>query len=87
MSQKEFHQKTHKIAVLAYLMSEVLDEINADSTQALNFKSKCDQIQGFCETILTESFSVKTIKSTTYLQELSNKVDTVIRKNYQQIKE
>ena len=87
MSQKELHQKTHKIAVLAYLMSEALEEINADSAQALGFKSRCDGMIGFCETILNESFAVKTIKNTTYLQDLSNKVDTVIRKNYQQIKE
>jgi len=84
---KRHAQLTHKIAVLSCLMIDALDDIGANSSIALSFKNKCEDMIPFCERILTDSFSAKQVRNTTYLNDLANKVDTVIRKNYQKITE
>lgn len=87
MNPKRHNQITHKIAVLANLMTGALDEIGANSEMATDFKQKCEELLPFCEQIISDVFVLKEIKSTTYLSDISNKVDTVIRKSYQTIKE
>ena len=85
MSQKEEIMITHRIGVLAALMQESLDEIEATGAIAVEFKEKCGALLPFCETMLSEIYQVDALYNGTYMQELSSKVDTVIRKNYQVI--
>lgn len=87
MNPKRHNQLSHKIAVLANLMTGALDEIGATSELATDFKNKCEELMPFCERIVDDTYQAKQIRSSTYLNELSNKVDTVIRKNYELIKE
>lgn len=87
MNPKRHNEISHKIAVLANLMTGALDEIGASSEIALEFKDKCNELLPFCERIVSDTFTSKQIRSTTYINELSNKVDTVIRKNYKAIEE
>jgi hypothetical protein len=75
----------HKIAALAYLMAEALDELNPEMSDKSSLKSRCNDMSDSCQEIVNNMFGVPEIKSTVYLQELSNKVDTCIRKNYVRI--
>lgn len=85
LNPKRKNTLSHKIAVLANLMIETLDEIEANSELAVDFKTKSKELIPFCEKILDDSFSSKQIATSTYLSEVATKVDTVIRKSYQQI--
>lgn len=87
MNPQKQNEISHKIAVLANLMTGALDEINASSGMAVDFKKKCEELLPFCEKIVADTFTAKQIRSTPYLSELSNKVDTVIRRNYKKIME
>lgn len=78
---------THKICAISLLMIEALDELKANSEISQDFRAKCEDIIPFCERILNESFQAKQVRRSTYLTDLSNKVDTVIRRNYQKITE
>ena len=76
---KSEHIKTHRLAVLAHLMSETLDDIQQ---QCGELKENCAKIVPQVEEILTDVYQVEQIHSGTYLTDIANKVDTVIRKNY-----
>jgi hypothetical protein len=83
MNPKQFAQTSHRIAVLSALLVESLEDINASSTAALDLKQKAQEIIPHCERMLEEVYTAKNITSGTYFNELSNKVDTVIRKNFE----
>ena len=79
--------QSHKIAALCYLLAEALQEVGANAETALEIKANAEVLGTQCEQVLEDLFQVKQIKGSTYLTDLCNKVDTVIRKNYQQITE
>lgn len=83
MNPKKFAQTSHRIAVLSALLVESLEEINASSKAALELKQKAKEIIPHCETILEEVYKAKTIASGNYFNDLSTKVDVVIRKNFE----
>lgn len=78
-------QLTHKICAISAILIEALDELKANSELSQEFRAKCEEIIPFCERILDESFQAEQVRSSTYLTDLSNKVDTVIRRNYEKI--
>lgn len=80
-------QLTHKICAISAILIETLDEIKANSEISQEFRTKCEEIIPICEIILDESFKAEQVRSSTYLTDLSNKIDTVIRRNYQKITE
>lgn len=82
-SPKHRNQAIHKLVVLANLMTGVIDDLEADAEAPVEFVKKCKELLPFCEEMISDAYSVEKIRSTTYLSDLSNKVDTVIRKNYQ----
>jgi hypothetical protein len=69
------------------LLAESLHEVGANAETALKMKANAEVLGAQCEQVLEDLFQVKQIKGSTYLTDLCNKVDTVIRKNYQQITE
>jgi hypothetical protein len=81
ISPKRFATLSHKLTVLSTLILETLDEINPNTADYLEFKSTCKDMTKFTEAIAGSVFEVDEIKSGTYIQELSTKVDTCIRKN------
>jgi hypothetical protein len=87
MNPKKEAQTTHKIAVLCYLLSETLQEYGAETQESKDIVTDCNNLNTKLENVLDDLFQVKQIKGSTYLIDLCNKVDTVIRKNYQQITE
>lgn len=85
MTQKQEAQQSHKIAALCYLLAEALQDANATASTALEIKTECESLGTKCENVLEDLFRVKQVYGSNYLVDLSNKVETVIRKNYQQI--
>ena len=71
--------KYHKFVVLNMLLLENLDELQATTPQMKEYK---DNLTGFCEELLNELSQTDAIQKTTYFSDISNKVDTVIRKNF-----
>lgn len=86
-NNKKSAVQSHKIAALCYLLAEALQEVGANAETALEMKANAEVLGVQCEQVLEDLFQVKQIKGSTYLTDLCNKVDTVIRKNYQQITE
>lgn len=86
-NNKKSAVQSHKIAALCYLLAEALQEVGANAETALEMKANAEVLGAQCEKVLEDLFQVKQIKGSTYLTDLCNKVDTVIRKNYQQITE
>lgn len=86
-NNKKSAVQSHKIAALCYLLAEALQEVGANTETALEMKVEAKSLGKKCENVLEDLFQVKQIKGSTYLTDLCNKVDTVIRKNYQQITE
>lgn len=87
MSPKREAEISHRIAALSFSLIHALNEIEANSQTALELKDISEKMQKKCEQILEECFQVKQVSSTNYLVDLSNKIDTVVRKNYQRITE
>lgn len=85
MNPKKINMLSHRLTVLSNLMIETLDEIGASSDMSVDFRTKSKELMPFCEKMIEDVFTLGQIKSTTYMTDLSNKVDTVIRKNYKPI--
>lgn len=86
-NNKKYAVQSHKIAVLCYLLAESLEDVGANAETALEMKTEAQSLGAKCQNVLEDLFQVKQIKGSTYLTDLCNKVDIVIRKNYQQITE
>lgn len=83
MSQKRKSMLMHKLVVLSNLLQENLDELNPTSKRMADFKNN---LLGFTEELNNEIKDTETVQRSTYFQEISNKVDTVIRKNFDETK-
>lgn len=76
---------SHRLACLLYLTAETLQELEPTKGIAIDYMQDCKNLQEKTETLLEDLFSFKQVSGSSYLIDLSNKVDTVVRKNYQQI--
>ena len=69
----------HKLVCLSHLMLENLDELNP-TTEKMK-KAKLDLIALF-EELNNELASSDTIQKTTYFNDMSKKIDTIVRKDF-----
>jgi hypothetical protein len=69
----------HKLVCLSHLMLENLDDLNP--TTAKMKKAKFDLITLF-EELNNELATSDTLQKTTYFNDISKKIDTIIRKNF-----
>lgn len=69
----------HKLFTLCNLLLENLDELHVTSVKVLKYK---DDLTSFCELLNDEVKDTETIQKGTYFQDLANRIDTVIRKNF-----
>ncbi len=74
----------HKLAALTNLLLMELDEMKPTATIGSNMYQKAKEFIETLEPFIEVTFDSEQISSGTYLIELCNKVDTVIRKNYEQ---
>jgi hypothetical protein len=75
----------HKLAVLTNLLIIELDEMNPSADIGANIHQKAKEFIEVLEPFIEASFDSEQVRSGTYLTEMFHKVDTVIRKNYEQI--
>jgi hypothetical protein len=72
-------QLSHKLVVLVQLQLELLDELKPTTERMRKYQS---DLVGFSEELNNAIADTETVQSSTYFQDLANKVDTVIRKNF-----
>lgn len=81
-SKKRFAVLCNKLAVLASLQLEVLDEIGGDTEKYGRLHKANKEIISACEEVVDSIYQVQEIRTSTYLSDLNNKVDSVVRNNY-----
>ena len=79
MSLTRKKQNMHLLVVLSNLLLENLDELKPTKKELLKYK---ENLTAFCELLNNEIKDTEAVKKTIYFQEISNKVDTIIRKNF-----
>jgi hypothetical protein len=79
MTPKIKKVKMHLFYCLCQLMLECLDELQVTTPRMLLLK---EQLIEFCELLNEEVKDTYTIQKSTYFQELTNKINTVLRKNF-----
>lgn len=80
---KKKQLKSHKIFVLAAMLADELDG-EAQTDEAKEIRDLSRELQTKLDPIVDSVFSEsKLANKTTYVQEIQNKLDTIIRKNFQ----
>ena len=86
-NNKKHNLSSHKIATLTYLLISELNDIQANSFLAQEIIDKGKELEDALEPMMEAIFQSKEISKGTYLNQLANQVDTVIRRNYTMITE
>ena len=84
MAPKNKAYKAHMIVVLFGLLSETIDEFEPDSPLAEKMKLKASEIVPLADALVDSVFQLKSVRESTYLLGLMKKVETVIRKNFEE---
>jgi hypothetical protein len=84
MNEKEKRQY-HKISFLTNLLLLELDELNPESELGAALHLKTKEYSEILEPLIEVMYGPKEIRNSTYLMDMSNKIDTIIRKNYEEI--
>jgi len=79
MNPKKKHTLMHKLYCLSSLLLENLDELKPTTPTAIKFK---DDLTGFCEELNNQVADTATIQKSTYFSTISNKIDTILRKEF-----
>jgi len=77
--------KFHKLAFLTNLLIMELDELKPTAEIGVNLHHKSKEFILALEPFLEVVYDSKQICSGTYLSDMTNKIDTIIRKNYELI--
>lgn len=85
MTKKEEAKLCHTIAVLISLLADYTDDLTPGGTISKKFKEKALELMPLAEAMLQATYNVKEVSSSTYITDLSNKIDTVIRHNFKTI--
>ena len=85
MTPKNKAQKAHTIAVLFGLLAEYIDDFAPNSPLGEKIKIKSEEILPLADEMIDQVFNIKSVSQSTYINDLTNKIDTVIRKNFQKI--
>jgi hypothetical protein len=85
MTHKEEAKLCHTIAVLISLLADYTDDLIPNSPISLQFKEKALELMPLSDAMLEAAYNVKEVSSSTYINDLSNKIDTIIRHNFTRI--
>lgn len=85
MNPKKEAQICHTITVLMALLADYTDELDGFKSISKRFKDKVEDLIPLSEELITKVYGFPEISSSTYLTDLSNKIDSVIRHNYEKI--
>jgi hypothetical protein len=78
---KKIKVQMQLLYVLCSLLLECLDILKPTSEKMAKFK---DDLIGLCEELNNDVVDLHIVQKGTYLQEISNQVNTVIRKNFKE---
>ena len=79
MNPKQKSIKMHLFYCLMQLLLENLDDLKVTTPRMVKLKSDLTE---FCEILNNECANTYTIQKTTYFQDLTNKINTLMRKNF-----
>jgi len=80
---KKQAENMHKLVVLCMLLQDCLDELNPDTPKMMTLRNT---LLAFTEEMNESLRNTNTMVKTTYFQDLCNRVETVIRKNFDESK-
>ncbi len=72
----------HKFYALMQLLQDNLDDFENFDKATPRMKQLRTNMSEFCELLNNECANTFAVQKTTYFQELSNKIDTILRKNF-----
>lgn len=82
---KKQRQLYHKIAILSDILIDTIDELGQDANiVGKSFKNSLEISKSHCESIVKAAFDVSP-ETGEYLNNISKKIDTVLRQNYKEI--
>ena len=79
MNPKRKNIQMHKLYCLSQLLLEDLDELKPTTQRMISFKSN---LIGLCELLNNEVSNTYSIQKSTYFSEMSHKIDTIVRKEF-----
>ena len=82
---KKDRLRFHKITVLTDLLLIELDEMKPTAILGVELHRKAQDFSKALEPFLEMAFKSKQVSSTTYFTDIANKIDTIIRKDYNEI--
>ena len=79
--------QSHTLAVLTHCMIDTLDEMAVDTEVAVNIRERAREFARSLEPLYETIFDSKQVSSGSYLNNMNQRISTVIRHNYEQITE
>jgi len=86
MNKKQRIQ-SHTLAVLTHCMIDMLDEMSVNTEVSINIRERAKEFAKSLEPLYETIFDSKQVSSGPYLNNMNQKISTVIRHNYEQITE
>ena len=77
----------HSIMIITTLWRDKMEDYNPQSTVAQALKLICNEITPLAEELISMAFNIPEIYGTTYISDLTNKFDTLMRKEFMRIPE
>lgn len=77
--------KKHKLVILSLMLQDLCEDLERENQITPQFKKiieKTKELGELSEGFLNSINDVKGVTSTTYFQEIMNKIDTIFRKNF-----
>jgi len=79
LDKKKNRVNMHKLVCLSNLLVENLDDLKVTTERMLTLKNTLTQ---FVEELNDSLAETETVQKTTYFGDISNKIDTILRKNF-----
>ena len=79
MTPKKKNMKMHMFYCLMQLLLECLDELKATNPRMIELKANMTE---FCELLNNECADTYTVQKTTYFQQITQKINTVLRNEF-----
>jgi hypothetical protein len=86
MNKKQRIQ-SHTLAILTHCMIDTLDEMAVNTEVSINIRERAKDFAKSLEPLYETIFDSKQVSSGSYLNNMNQKINTVIRHNYEQITE
>ena len=79
MTQKQKNIKMHLSYCLMQLLLECLDELKVTNPRMIELKNNMSE---FCELLNEQTKDTYTVQKTTYFQQITQKINTILRKEF-----